>query len=183
MRLSGRQGRRGARASRVLGGLAAAAIALGLEFGPAAPAAGAEQTGLETDEVEHLAFDGDLKDATSNGLDGSLVGGQEAYVAGTKGKALKLDGKQHVSLGTSTKLQPSSLTLSFWIDPNAPMKGEQILSWSKGTYTEPGWYVSTNDDHGITLHGCRRHAGRVLRQRGPRTGHAGGQLDARGRDL
>ena len=72
--------------------------------------------------------------------------GDVAYVAGVdgKGKAVSLNGSTYLNLGTSNKLTPEVLSLSFWIKPNAVIGAseEQIVAWSKGAYNSDGWYLN-----------------------------------------
>lgn len=55
-----------------------------------------------------------------------------SYVPGvTEGsKAVKL-ANTYLDLGSSTALQPSSLSLSFWLKPDAAMSGEEVITWNK----------------------------------------------------
>ncbi|MBD3940464.1 glycoside hydrolase family 127 protein [Microbacterium sp. NEAU-LLC] len=49
----------------------------------------------------------------------------------------------YLDLGTSTDLLPTSLSLSFWLKPAAPMSGEEIITWNKKAFNSDGFYVSS----------------------------------------
>ena len=106
----------------------------------------------EQNNVLDLAFDGDVQDASPQGNHGTIVGEGSSYVDGAKGQALKLTGKQHVSLGTDASLQPSSLTLSFWLKPDGSMgSGEQLIAWNKAEWYTDGWYLVTTKDNALQI--------------------------------
>lgn len=69
------------------------------------------------------------------------------YVPGvTEGsKAVRLS-NSYLDLGASTELQPSSLSLSFWLRPDAAMSGEEVITWSKQAYNSDGWYLSSESN-------------------------------------
>ena len=68
------------------------------------------------------------------------------------GQALSLSGSTYVNLGKDESLQPENLTLSFWINPNETLTGEQIISWNKNEWWTDGWYLSSlNDNTPLTL--------------------------------
>jgi len=57
-----------------------------------------------------------------------------------------LSGATYLDLGTSPKLNPASLTFSFWIKPNAVMSGEQMIVWNKNAYNDAGWYLTSGSN-------------------------------------
>ena len=106
----------------------------------------------DQNNVLNLAFDGNADDASQAKNNGTIVGDGSSYVAGAKGEALKLTGKQHVSLGTAENLQPGSMTLSFWLKPDGSMgNGEQLIAWNKGAYYGDGWYLVTTKSKALQL--------------------------------
>ncbi|MEI5676383.1 MULTISPECIES: beta-L-arabinofuranosidase domain-containing protein [unclassified Nocardioides] len=66
------------------------------------------------------------------------------YVPGvTEGsKAVKL-ANTYLDLGASTALQPSSLSLSFWLKPDVAMAGEEVITWNKQAYNSDGFYLTS----------------------------------------
>jgi len=110
-----------------------------------------------TDETTNLAllaskalslrFDNNVLDSSPQGNDGTIHGSNYAYVDGVNGgKALRLSGNTYVHLGTSDSLQPADLTVSFWLKPNAPMTGEQMIMWNKSTWYSDGWYLTSESN-------------------------------------
>ncbi len=109
--------------------------------------------GENTSLLLDLGFDGqNLADSSIYNRKVENVG-KVSYVAGVdgKGKAASLDGSAYLNLGTSNKLTPEILSLSFWLKPNADISGEQIIAWSKGKYTGDGWYLNTNENAPLGL--------------------------------
>ena len=95
----------------------------------------------------NLEFDGqDLSDASVYNRKVENVG-TVSYIPGVdgQGKAVSLDGSAYLNLGTSNKLTPEALSLSFWIKPNAAINGEQIIAWNKGEFKSDGWYLNINN--------------------------------------
>lgn len=102
--------------------------------------------------VLDLAFEDSLVDASSlahpvtakapNGAPPSVT-----YVPGvTDGsKAVKLT-NTYLDLGAGTDLQPSSLSLSFWLRPDGAMTGEEVITWNKQAYNSDGWYLSSENN-------------------------------------
>lgn len=97
--------------------------------------------------VAELKFDGDLKDTSGNGNDGTAKNEPE-YAEGVDGKAMHFAGNNYVDLGTSAALQPDDLTVSMWIKADGKLSGENMLTWFKpdGNYQGKGWYLSSLDD-------------------------------------
>lgn len=119
---------------------------------PAAGGAGRAADPLEN-QVLDLEFEGDVEDGTNTISGISIQGDGYEYVDGVNGgKALSLSGSTYVNLGKDERLQPENLTLSFWINPNETLTGEQIISWNKDEWWTDGWYLSSlNDNTPLTL--------------------------------
>lgn len=98
--------------------------------------------------VVQLKFDGDLKDATGNGHDGT-ANKTAVYEDGVDGKAINLSDKTYIDLGKSTDLQPENLTVSMWVKANGKLSGENMLTWFKpnANYQGKGWYLTSLDDN------------------------------------
>lgn len=93
-----------------------------------------------------LGFDGEsLADASVYNRKVENVGAV-SYEPGVdgKGKAVSLKGNTYLNLGTSDKLTPEVLSLSFWMKPNEQINGEQIIAWNKGRYSGDGWYLNVD---------------------------------------
>ncbi len=100
---------------------------------------------LEESKVMGLSFEDSLTD--SKGTVTPTVVGTEQYTTGIKdGKAFKFNGSTFLNLGKSTDLQPSNLTVSFWLKAESTMVGEQIICWNKAEWNTNGWYVSSLND-------------------------------------
>lgn len=128
------------------GGVVALALAVG---GMAPPAAAAEPLSVGAPVLD-LKFEGGVTDSSSLAHQTQLRGHQGAtpvvsYVPGvtTDSQAIKFGGNTYLSLGSSTQLLPSKLTLSFWLKPDAAMSGEEIITWNKAAYNSDGFYVSS----------------------------------------
>ena len=114
---------------------------------PAAGGAGRAADPLEN-QVLDLEFEGDVEDGTNTISGISIQGDGYEYVDGVNGgKALSLSGSTYVNLGKDERLQPENLTLSFWINPNETLTGEQIISWNKQEYYTDGWYLTSENDN------------------------------------
>ena len=114
---------------------------------PAADDAGRAGDALEN-QVLDLEFEGELTDGTDTIADISISGDGYEYVDGVNGgQALSLTGSTYVNLGKDERLQPENLTLSFWINPNETITGEQIISWNKQEYNTDGWYLTSENDN------------------------------------
>ena len=84
---------------------------------------------LDSQEIA-LKFEGNLEDASGNNISVSSPG-NVSYAEGISGQALSLDGKTYLDLGTSEKLQPAELTVSFWLKATKALSGEHIIMWNK----------------------------------------------------
>ncbi|HEY9061702.1 MAG TPA: LamG-like jellyroll fold domain-containing protein [Pseudobacteroides sp.] len=79
--------------------------------------------------VAHYKFDGDFKDYSGNGNDGTTAGGAIPFVDGKVGKAAKFNGSTYIEVPDSDSLDlDKSFTFSAWIykgtynqDENAPI--------------------------------------------------------------
>ena len=101
----------------------------------------------EEQEVLHLSFEGTMEDSSLTGNQVSAAG-TETYTDGLKKgeQAFLFDGTTYLNLGTSPELNPSSLTVSFWVNPEETMSGEQIFFWNKEEYNTDGWYLASESD-------------------------------------
>ncbi len=95
--------------------------------------------------VWHLSSN-NFNDSTSNGNNGSDSGTND--VAGQMANGRNFDANtDHISVGSSTGLQPANLTYSFWVRRKASWSGMQkVLCWFKGAvFDGNGWYVDSYD--------------------------------------
>ncbi|MZQ85455.1 hypothetical protein GQF01_25380 [Paenibacillus sp. 5J-6] len=126
-------------AAMLTGDLLSGHAVLAAEFDPLAV--------LNASKVLSLEFENNVNDSSLKGNNGAIKGSNFSYIEGLHGgKALKLDGSTYIDLGKSGTLQPSDLTLSFWIKPNATMTGEQMMMWNKTAWYSDGWYVSSESE-------------------------------------
>ncbi len=100
--------------------------------------------------VLDLAFEGSVADSSASAHPTQLKGRDNAapqvsYGPGSRdgSQAITFGGNTYLDLGASTKLLPTSLSLSFWVNPGTGMSGEQIITWNKGAYNSDGFYVSS----------------------------------------
>lgn len=111
--------------------------------------ANAEETSVSSDSlVLDLKMDGDLKDSSNGGNNGTVTG-NGTYEDGISGKALYFDGTTYVDLGKSTELQSEDMTFSAWIKVDGTLSGENMITWFKpsGNYQGKGWYLTSLDDN------------------------------------
>ena len=104
--------------------------------------AASEPPGLRRGLVAHWKLDGDAKDATENGLDGS-ISGEAMFVAGHVGSgALKLDGG-YMSLPHQDKLNGGNpMSVTAWVNlPTGVGQGEWPPIINKGG---PSWRLEIN---------------------------------------
>ena len=120
----------------------------------------------EKEKVLDMNFDdNDLTDTAGTVTAGAELGTPN-YVEGHdgKGKAIELNGSI-LNLGTSDKLQPDDLTLSFWVKaPKGGYSGEVSYFWFKNesAYDSDGWYLTSSDDMALYfLAGTGCYAGGV----------------------
>lgn len=112
--------------------------------------AGADLSALNASKVLELKFDNNLTDSstnafqiTSHGKDGKAKDAK--YAEGVSNSALSLDGSTYLDLGTSAKLQPQNMTVSFWLKATKSLgNDEHIIMWNKpsGKWNGEGWYLS-----------------------------------------
>lgn len=77
--------------------------------------------GVETGLVVHYTFDGDFKDSSENGNDGSSVG-NVTFVDGKVGKGAKFDGSSYIQVNDSNNLDLSdAFSFSVWLYREKPM--------------------------------------------------------------
>ena len=133
---------------RLLAGLMAIVMMTGMiSYIPAG--ASELSSSFEATRELQLKFNDNVTDTSVNAFPTTL-NGTANYVEGVEGKALSLDGSSnYIDLGTSGKLQPSNLTVSFWVKAPAEMSGEHIIMWNKpsGAYDGNGWYLSALDNN------------------------------------
>ncbi len=112
----------------------------------------AKAASFEDSKVLSLSFEGDLKDSSGKGNNGTAVD-TVGYAQGQKGQCLSLTGKGYVDLGTSDSLQPAEMTVSFWLKAPADMSGEHLIMWNKdnGSWFSDGWYLGSTDDRPLEL--------------------------------
>lgn len=109
------------------------------------------RSALEDSLELRLKFDGNLDDSSGHGINGTLYGSGTTYVDGMDGQAISLSGtsgNSYIDLGTSDTLQPSELTVSFWMKAPETLSGEHIIVWNKpsGNFAGDGWYLSCLDE-------------------------------------
>lgn len=114
----------------------------------------ADQGALAAAKVLELKFDDNLTDnsdnkfpVTAHGSDGKQK--DAAFAEGVSNSALSLDGSTYLDLGTSEKLQPENMTVSFWLKATKTLAGEHIIMWNKpsGAWDGQGWYLSCLNDN------------------------------------
>lgn len=116
-------------------------------------------TGVQLDPFPSLVtrykFDetngSNVADASGNGHDGTTKGSLVWEPNGHQNGALTFSGTSgnYVDLGRSSDLQPSKVTLSYWIKRTASMgSNENILLWFKpeNDYAANGFFVTYNGD-------------------------------------
>ena len=110
---------------------------------------------ITQDLVAHLKFDGDYKDASGSGTDGSAVGsptfeagmiGQAVHVTSAGTPAGNPSPNNYVSLGTAAQLQfgTNDFSVSFWAKIASQNDDKPFISnkdWNSGS--NPGWAVAT----------------------------------------
>ena len=140
--------RYGAR-DRVIAAVASLGVAAIMASGFVPAASAAETLTVGAPKLD-LKFEGDVADSSSFEHSTELRGHQGAapnvtYTDGQTGgtKAIKFGGNTFLDLGSSTELLPSSLSLSYWLKPDAAMSGEEIITWNKAAYNSDGFYVSS----------------------------------------
>lgn len=87
-------------------------------------------------------------DSSGNGIDGTTLG-SPLRIDGVAGNGISLDGvNDYIECGTSELLQPSNISVSFWVQRTESWNGkEKILFWAKpsGNYIGNGWFITIND--------------------------------------
>ena len=115
--------------------------------------AGADLSALSAAKVLELKFDDNITDSSDNEFTVTAHGkdGKEknaTFAEGVSNSALSLDGNTYLDLGTSEKLQPENMTVSFWFKATKALAGEHIIMWNKpsGAWDGQGWYLSCLND-------------------------------------
>ena len=114
---------------------------------------GTDLSSLAAAKVLELKFDNNLTDSSDNALPVTSHGkdGQQKeakFAEGVDNAALSLDGSTYLDLGTSEKLQPENMTVSFWLKATKSLSGEHIIMWNKPNqlWNGQGWYLSCLSD-------------------------------------
>ena len=131
---------------------------------------GAGTDTLSAAKVLELKFDGNLNDSSENNIPVTAYGKDEqqkeaGFTEGVSDSALSLDGNTYLDLGTSEKLQPENMTVSFWLKAAKTLAGEHIIMWNKpsGLWNGQGWYLSSlNDNTPLVLSVGSNQDGEVL---------------------
>lgn len=102
------------------------------------------RTGL----VGEWHFDGDAKDSSGYGNDGTIYGA--TFVDGKFGNALSFDGmNNYVSVADASSLKPTQITIAAWINPNSFMQWGTVLTKSSYSSWDDGYglahYLGSND--------------------------------------
>jgi len=94
-------------------------------------------------------------DASGNGHDGRIVGNLQWVADGYRGGALRFSGSggNYVDMGTSRDLQPSSITVSYWIKRTQQWTGENMVLWFKpeGNWSGNGFFLTYNGNSNIMV--------------------------------
>ncbi len=102
----------------------------------------AKEANEDPSKVLELNFEGNTNDSSmyKNKVEAN---GEVSYRLGVNdtGKAAVLNGETWLDLGTKGALSPSKLSLSFWINPQAALTGEQTITWNKKEFNSEGWYL------------------------------------------
>ncbi len=105
---------------------------------------------MESEKVLELSFEDSLVDDT--GKHEVESSGNVVYAEGVNGgKAFNFDGSTYFTLGTDRDLQPEDLTVSFWVNRDGTMGGEEMFLWFKGEYNNNGWYIGSPWDTNTAL--------------------------------
>lgn len=133
---------------RVTAGILCSALLCGIGAGAVPASRVLADNELEQFKVIELAFEGNVNDSSSNGINGT-TSKEAQYEEGVDGKAIKLDGATYIDLGTSVALQPQDLTVAMWVKADGVLNGEHIITWFKpsGRYQGKGWYLSCLDNN------------------------------------
>lgn len=107
----------------------------------------AKEANEDPSKVLELNFEGNLNDSSMY-KNNVQENGTVSYKLGVNdtGKAVALDGETWLDLGTKGALSPSKLSLSFWINPQAALTGEQAITWNKKEFNGEGWYLMSEND-------------------------------------
>lgn len=99
--------------------------------------------------VTHLAFEGDIKDASGRN-NHSIATGEPRFAAGKIGQSVVLNNTASLSLGKSDDLNfgaETDFTVSFWVKFNQPWRADPIFignkSWESGGNV--GWCIAGGD--------------------------------------
>ena len=117
---------------------------------------------LEDGLMGYWRLDGNGKDSSGNGNNGTIVG-DPTTVTGMVGKALDFDGDDGVEIASSPSVElPDAFTLSCWVYPRATKdaagndhagvvwKGSKI-GWGADVYN---YRIATSGDAGLTFGAC-----------------------------
>lgn len=97
------------------------------------------KVGAEQGLVAEWHFDGDARDSSGNGNDGTTYGA--AFVDGVRGRALSFDGvDDYVTIGAHPELEPSTISVSVWVKFSRTEDLRLIIDSSHGDDTK-GWVL------------------------------------------
>lgn len=91
---------------------------------------------LSTSPVIHLTFDGDLKDSSGNGYNGSAPDANVTYENGVIGKAAKIDNAMITLVGSNAISLKSAFSLSVWVRLDPDVLSGEILKIKTNTNDE-----------------------------------------------
>ncbi len=85
-----------------------------------------------------------ITDSSPKGNEGELNGGEPNWIEGVNGSALQFNGETNfIDVGNSQELQPSNITVSYWMKRTGEM-GKNNIFWAKpdGGWNQEGWYLT-----------------------------------------
>ncbi|WP_194842050.1 Ig-like domain-containing protein [Gracilibacillus salitolerans] len=89
-----------------------------------------------------------IADSSSKDNNGDL-NGEPYWIEGVQGGALQFNGENNfIDVGNSQELQPSNITVSYWIKRAGEM-GKNNIFWAKpdGGWNQDGWYLTYDDGY------------------------------------
>jgi hypothetical protein len=93
--------------------------------------------------VAEYHFDGDAKDSSGNGNDGTIYGA--TFVEGISGRALNFDGvNNYVSLGNANDFKIQQFTISIWINPSIDLDSTTVPDYD---YSVPLFFKTDSSQY------------------------------------